>query len=139
MLRQLEERTGRPIADLFDLICGTSTGGILATALALKRLTLSDCEDIYRQVPLTVQRTGMHLIVGVSVSSVPATVLALKCLTLRDCEDSYRQDVILPLLSQAAGSAAENPLCVELIYTSCNTATGRRSCVAPRRLKLGQL
>ena len=48
LLHQIEDRTGRPIADLFDLICGTSTGGILATALALKRLTLTDCEDIYR-------------------------------------------------------------------------------------------
>lgn len=49
LLRQMEERTGRGIAELFDLICGTSTGGILATALALKSLTLDDCEDIYRQ------------------------------------------------------------------------------------------
>ena len=50
LLRQIEERTGRPIRDLFDLICGTSTGGILATALALKNLTLDDCQDIYKCV-----------------------------------------------------------------------------------------
>ena len=53
LLRQMEERTGRGIADLFDLICGTSTGGILATALALKSLTLDDCEDIYRQAAVS--------------------------------------------------------------------------------------
>ncbi|HEU4974308.1 MAG TPA: patatin-like phospholipase family protein [Baekduia sp.] len=34
VLTELERRTGRPISDLFDLIAGTSTGGILACALA---------------------------------------------------------------------------------------------------------
>ncbi len=48
LLRQLERRTGRRIHELFDLVCGTSTGGILAVALALKQLTLEDCEQIYR-------------------------------------------------------------------------------------------
>ncbi len=48
LLRQLEQRTGRRIHELFDLIAGTSTGGILAVALALKKLTLEECEDIYR-------------------------------------------------------------------------------------------
>ncbi|KAK9861855.1 hypothetical protein WJX84_002096 [Apatococcus fuscideae] len=48
LLRQLEERTGRRIHELFDLICGTSTGGILAVALALRHFTLDECEQIYR-------------------------------------------------------------------------------------------
>ena len=34
-LIELEKRTGKPICELFDLIAGTSTGGILATALTL--------------------------------------------------------------------------------------------------------
>jgi predicted acylesterase/phospholipase RssA len=33
VLAALEERTGRPASDLFDLVAGTSTGGILALAL----------------------------------------------------------------------------------------------------------
>ncbi len=33
---------------MFDLICGTSTGGILAAALAIRCCPLSECEDIYR-------------------------------------------------------------------------------------------
>jgi patatin-like phospholipase/acyl hydrolase len=33
VLAALEQRTGRPVCDLFDLIGGTSTGGILALAL----------------------------------------------------------------------------------------------------------
>jgi len=33
VLAELEERTGRRVAELFDLVAGTSTGGILAAAL----------------------------------------------------------------------------------------------------------
>jgi patatin-like phospholipase/acyl hydrolase len=35
VLRHIEEQTGRPTADLFDLIAGTSTGGILALGLTI--------------------------------------------------------------------------------------------------------
>lgn len=35
VLRHVEEQAGRPIADLFDLIVGTSTGGILALGLTI--------------------------------------------------------------------------------------------------------
>lgn len=36
VLEQLEADTGRPVADLFDLVAGTSTGGILACALTAR-------------------------------------------------------------------------------------------------------
>ena len=75
LLRQLEERTGVTIPDLFDLICGTSTGGILAVALALKRFSLADCEGIYRPAPtldlahcLHARPAHMCLLVFVSTS-----------------------------------------------------------------------
>eukprot|EP00887_Chlorella_sp_A99_P000219 scaffold13.g219.t1 len=48
MLRQLEARTGRHPADLFDLIVGTSTGGLLAVAMGLRRMSMDECEDIYK-------------------------------------------------------------------------------------------
>ncbi len=35
VLAEIEQRTGRPISELFDLIAGTSTGGILACALTV--------------------------------------------------------------------------------------------------------
>lgn len=34
VLAEIENRTGRPIAEMFDLIAGTSTGGIIAVGLA---------------------------------------------------------------------------------------------------------
>lgn len=48
LLRQIERRAGgRPIWELFDVICGTSTGGLLAVALGMLRLSLDAAFDIY--------------------------------------------------------------------------------------------
>lgn len=48
MLRKLEKGTGKRVHELFDLICGTSTGGMLAVALGIKQLSLHECEEIYK-------------------------------------------------------------------------------------------
>ncbi|MCO5598027.1 hypothetical protein L7F22_052116 [Adiantum nelumboides] len=50
MLRRLEAGTGKRIHEMFDLICGTSTGGMLAVALGIKRMTLDECEEIYTKL-----------------------------------------------------------------------------------------
>ena len=50
MLRQLESRTGRRIHELFDLIGGTSTGGVLAVALGVHGHDLDTCEALYRHL-----------------------------------------------------------------------------------------
>jgi patatin-like phospholipase/acyl hydrolase len=52
ILKQVELLTGRPIYESFDLITGTSTGGLLACAMTLKKdgkrlYKLDDLEDIY--------------------------------------------------------------------------------------------
>jgi uncharacterized protein len=53
VLADLEERTGRHTAELFDLIAGTSTGGIIALALTVPgqdgkpRWTANDLVDLY--------------------------------------------------------------------------------------------
>jgi patatin-like phospholipase/acyl hydrolase len=53
VLAELEERSGRHTADLFDLIAGTSTGGIIACALTVPgpgggpRWTANDLVDLY--------------------------------------------------------------------------------------------
>ena len=50
MLRRLELGTGRKIHELFDLICGTSTGGILAMAVGVHNHSLDRCESIYNDL-----------------------------------------------------------------------------------------
>ncbi|XP_042422913.1 phospholipase A I-like isoform X1 [Zingiber officinale] len=50
MLKQIEQGTGKRIHEMFDLICGTSTGGMLAVALGIKLMTLEQCEDIYKEL-----------------------------------------------------------------------------------------
>lgn len=50
ILKEIEKGTGKRIHELFDLICGTSTGGMLAVALAVKLMTLDQCEEIYKNL-----------------------------------------------------------------------------------------
>ncbi|KAK9706439.1 hypothetical protein RND81_07G124600 [Saponaria officinalis] len=50
MLKELEKGTGKQIHEMFDLICGTSTGGMLAVALGIKLMTLEKCEEIYKKL-----------------------------------------------------------------------------------------
>lgn len=47
MLSALEKGTGQPIHKLFDLICGVSTGAILAAFLAFKKMPIKDVEKLY--------------------------------------------------------------------------------------------
>ncbi|KAL6200997.1 hypothetical protein ACLB2K_024712 [Fragaria x ananassa] len=50
ILKAIEKGTGKPIHELFDLICGTSTGGMLAVALGIKLMSLDQCEEIYKNL-----------------------------------------------------------------------------------------
>jgi predicted acylesterase/phospholipase RssA len=50
ILKEIEKGSGKPIHELFDLICGTSTGGMLAIALGVKLMTLEQCEEIYKNL-----------------------------------------------------------------------------------------
>ncbi|KAM6301827.1 calcium-independent phospholipase A2-gamma isoform 2-T3 [Podargus strigoides] len=49
-LRKLEELTGKPVHQLFDYVCGVSTGAILAFMLGLFHIPLADCEELYRKL-----------------------------------------------------------------------------------------
>jgi patatin-like phospholipase/acyl hydrolase len=60
VLRRIEGRTGKPIAELFDVIAGTSTGGILALGLTCPgedgrpRYTAADLAEMYVQDGTTI-------------------------------------------------------------------------------------
>lgn len=55
VLAEIERKTGKPIAQCFDLVAGTSTGGILALALSVRdangkpRYAARDLADLYRE------------------------------------------------------------------------------------------
>lgn len=55
VLEHLEQLAGRPIADLFDLVSGTSTGGILTCALTCPgtdgrpEYSAAECAELYRR------------------------------------------------------------------------------------------
>jgi len=46
ILRHFEEKFGSPISDYFDLLCGTSTGGLIALAASL-RISMKDICSFY--------------------------------------------------------------------------------------------
>ena len=46
-LQAIERTCGQPIHALFDIICGTSTGGILAVALGVLKRPLREVEQMY--------------------------------------------------------------------------------------------
>lgn len=49
VLKVLEAQTGRKIHQLFDYICGVSTGAVLAFMLGLARFSLRECEEMYQR------------------------------------------------------------------------------------------
>ncbi|KAK7121155.1 hypothetical protein R3I93_022291 [Phoxinus phoxinus] len=61
-LRRLQELTGKPIHQLFDYICGVSTGAILGFMLGVLQLPLEECEELYRTLSSDVFK--QNVIVG---------------------------------------------------------------------------
>jgi uncharacterized protein len=64
VLAEIERRTGRPIASMVDLIAGTSTGGIIACALALPDpMPAEEIATLYeREGPVIFDRSALHTI-----------------------------------------------------------------------------
>ena len=54
ILKHLEKECGRPIYELFDYVCGTSTGALLAGMVFIRRMELSKAEELYRDLSGTV-------------------------------------------------------------------------------------
>ncbi|XP_051547844.1 calcium-independent phospholipase A2-gamma-like isoform X2 [Myxocyprinus asiaticus] len=61
-LHRLEELSGKPIYQLFDYICGVSTGAILGFMLGVFHFPLKECEDLYRKLSSDVFK--QNVIVG---------------------------------------------------------------------------
>ena len=50
MLRQFEAETGQKIHELFDFICGVSTGAIIASFLGFHKKTIAEVEQTYKEI-----------------------------------------------------------------------------------------
>ena len=50
VLDELEKQAGNKICEIFDIIVGVSTGGILATLLGAKRKSVDECKAIYLEI-----------------------------------------------------------------------------------------
>ncbi|XP_072528308.1 calcium-independent phospholipase A2-gamma-like [Salminus brasiliensis] len=61
-LQKLEELSGKSIYQLFDYICGVSTGAILGFMLGVLHIPLSECEELYRKLSSDVFK--QNVIVG---------------------------------------------------------------------------
>ncbi len=48
MLRHLKELTGTDIPDLFDYVCGVSTGSLIAALVSIYHVPLDALERIYK-------------------------------------------------------------------------------------------
>ncbi|XP_053498562.1 uncharacterized protein LOC128618906 isoform X2 [Ictalurus furcatus] len=49
VLKELEAQTGKRVYQLFDYVCGVSTGAVLAFMLALAHFSIEECEEMYRR------------------------------------------------------------------------------------------
>lgn len=59
ILQRIEKDMGKPIHELFDVICGTSTGGILALGLGIKQVSLQLCEEKYSTMGTSIFKKGI--------------------------------------------------------------------------------
>lgn len=54
ILRQLQARTGKSVYEMFDYICGVSSGAILTFLMGGLRLSPDECETLYKELSLEV-------------------------------------------------------------------------------------
>ncbi|XP_035677274.1 calcium-independent phospholipase A2-gamma-like [Branchiostoma floridae] len=63
-LRQLEEMSGKSIYQMFDYISGVSSGAILAILLGVYKVSLDECEELYRRFSEEIFKRSTYVGVG---------------------------------------------------------------------------
>jgi len=62
IMRRLEELSQRRIHELFDYVCGVSTGALIAAMAAIYRVPVAEMEEIYKE--FSVQMFERNRLVG---------------------------------------------------------------------------
>jgi calcium-independent phospholipase A2-gamma len=62
MLKRIQDATRKEIHEMFDVICGSSTGAILAFLLGVKKTSLDECTQMYRR--LAQEIFSMNTLIG---------------------------------------------------------------------------
>ena len=66
-LRAISQKcNNKPIHELFDIICGTSTGGILAVVLGILKRPLDEVEEMYKKFAVKVFNKSTNLYKGMN-------------------------------------------------------------------------
>ena len=112
LLREIERLTGRPIADSFDLIVGTSSGGILALGLTA-RMSLDEMESVFSALRDNFRDTSVWLaevkrvVTGISHDTEVAESNLRKCFGIeRRLRDLPRS----PFVAVLATASSREPL-----------------------------
>jgi len=104
LLTEIEDRIGQPVADYFDLIAGTSTGGVIAIGLGLG-LTAGELLQHYKEFGASIfpaRRTGnLRRLVRAKYSLAPLRSAILNAFGERRLGDS-RKRLLIPALNLAA-------------------------------------
>ena len=117
VLAEVERRTGRPIAALFDLIAGTSTGGIIALALTAPgpgggpRLSAADVVGLYlEEGPRIFSRSVLRTVLSVDgLLDERYSDAGLEAALRRYLGDAMLADAITPVLVTAYALEERRP------------------------------
>src|SRR5436190_14355285 len=117
VLAEVERRTGRPIAALFDLIAGTSTGGIIALALTAPgpgsgpRLSAEDVVGLYlEEGPRIFSRSVLRTVLSVDgLLDERYSDAGLEAALRRYLGDAMLADAITPVLVTAYALEERRP------------------------------
>lgn len=105
-LKKIEDATGRPIAQCFNLIAGTSTGGLLACALTVSEnktdpmYTLDDIEKLYleRSARIFPSKLGKSVNRLAGIVGPRFTSLGLKSVLREYFKEKRVSDCLTPIL-----------------------------------------
>ncbi|XP_059383536.1 calcium-independent phospholipase A2-gamma-like [Carassius carassius] len=135
VLKQLEAQTGKRVYQLFDYICGVSTGAVLAFMLGLARISLDECEemyhrfgsDVFRQNPLvgTVKMGWTH-----SYYNTETWEMILREKLGEEILIKTARDELSPKVSAVSAVVNWGKSPKAFIFRNYNHAPGRLSCYA---------